>query len=93
MNLYVQRVCGREMCKPQLALLALQMNSESCAGQMLCPQATCNISLVVETAEKVVVLKANANFPQNKKVPVNKLVFVLFFFSIFYTVNTDLCVF
>lgn len=92
MNLYVQRVCGREMCKPQLALLALQMNSESCAGQMLCPQATCNISLVVETAEKVVVLKANANFPQNKKVPVNKLGFG-FFFSIFYTVNTDLCVF
>lgn len=90
MNLCVQRVCGREMYKPQLAPLALQMNSESCAGQMFCPQATCNISLVVETAEEVMLLNANANFPQNRKVPVSKLVLVFF---IFYTVNTDLCVF
>lgn len=82
MNLCVQRVCGREMYKPQLAPLALQMNSESCAGQMLCPQATHNISLVVETAEKVMLLNANANFPQNRKVPVSKLVLVFFSFFI-----------
>lgn len=45
-----------------IAAPALRMNSESQAGQMLCPHTAYDISLVVGIAGKVVLLSANANF-------------------------------
>lgn len=61
MNHYVQRVCVRVMCKPQLAPLAQQMNPESPTGQTLHPQTTCDTASVAGLAEKVVILNADAN--------------------------------
>lgn len=67
MNHYVQRVCVRVMCKPQLAPLALQMNPESRTGQTLHPQTTCDVASVAGPAEKVVILNANLFLKQEGK--------------------------
>lgn len=79
MNHYVQRVCVRVMCKPQLAPLALQVNPESHTGQMLCPQTTHDIVLVVGLADKVALLNANANLFLKQKGNCQQVIFDPFF--------------
>lgn len=89
MNHCVQRVCVRVVCEPQLAPLALQMNPESPTGQMLCPQTTCDIALVVGLADKVELLNANANLFLKQKGNCQQVTFS----PIFHAANTGLCLF
>lgn len=65
------------------------MNPESRTGQMLCPQTTCDIVLVVGLADKVALLNANANLFLKQKGNCQQVIFS----PIFHAANTDLCLF
>lgn len=88
MNHYVQRICVRVMCKPQLAPLALQMNPEPCIEQVLCPQTTRDNALVAELADKVVFLDANKNLFLKQKENCKHVILFLPFFML----QTLICV-
>lgn len=89
MNHYVQRVCVRVMRKLQLAPLALQVNPESRTGQMLCPQTTRDIVLVIGLADKIALLNANANLFLKQKGNCQQVIFD----PTFHIENTGLCLF